>query len=103
VTVDGFLAGYGAAQALPGPLFAFSAFLGALIDPARWWLGAAVCLLAVFLPGWLLVVGALPHWNRLRRAPSARGAIAGVSAAVVGLLLAAWIEIGMAAVLRELG
>jgi chromate transporter len=102
VTVDGFLAGYGAAQALPGPLFAFSAFLGALIDPARWWLGAAVCLLAVFLPGWLLVVGALPHWNRLRRAPSARGAIAGVSAAVVGLLLAAWIEIGMAAVLREL-
>ncbi len=87
---DTFLAGYGAAQAVPGPLFTFAAFLGASAStgPAGW-SGAALCLAAVFLPAFLLVFGALPFWERLRRAPRARAALGGVNAAVVGLLLAA--------------
>lgn len=87
---DAFLAGYGAAQAVPGPLFTFAAFLGASMDtgPAAW-ISAMICLLAIFAPSFLLVVGALPHWERLRRDPRARAALLGVNAAVVGLLLAA--------------
>lgn len=86
VDTDRFLAGYGAAQAVPGPLFTFAAFLGAM---AGGWSGAVLCLLAIFLPAFLLVVGALPFWARLRGSPHAQAALAGVNAAVVGLLLAA--------------
>lgn len=90
VTADTFLAGYGAAQAVPGPLFTFAAFLGAAMAP---WpgggLGALVCLVAIFVPSFLLVAGALPFWEPLRRSAHAQAALAGVNAAVVGLLLAA--------------
>jgi len=90
VTADTFLAGYGAAQAVPGPLFTFAAFLGAAMVP---WpggmLGALVCLVAIFVPSFLLVAGALPFWEPLRRSAHAQAALAGVNAAVVGLLLAA--------------
>ena len=90
VTNDAFLAGYGAAQAVPGPLFTFAAYLGAVMGPQpNGWIGAAICLLAVFLPSFLLVVGALPFWDQLRRRPGAQSALRGVNAAVVGLLLAA--------------
>ena len=86
VTNDAFLAGYGAAQAVPGPLFTFAAYLGAVIGG---WGTAALCLIAVFLPSFLLVVGALPFWEAIRRTPMAQAALKGVNAAVVGLLLAA--------------
>jgi chromate transporter len=86
VSADRFLAGYGAAQAVPGPLFTFAAYLGALIG--GWW-AAALCLVAVFAPSFLLVVGGLPYWEDLRRRAWAQSALRGVSAAVVGLLLAA--------------
>src|SRR5262245_22980402 len=90
VTNDAFLAGYGAAQAVPGPLFTFAAYLGAVMGPApNGWLGAAICLVAVFLPAFLLTLGALPFWDTLRRQPAAQAALKGVNAAVVGLLLAA--------------
>lgn len=85
-----FLAGYGAAQAVPGPLFSFAAYLGFVLDtsPTRW-PGAAMALVAIFLPAWLLVVGALPFWARLRASTPCQAALAGTNAAVVGLLLAA--------------
>lgn len=85
-----FLAGYGATQAVPGPLFTFAAFLGAssLQGPTGVW-GGALALVAIFLPSFLLVAGALPFWEVLRSHPLARSALAGVNAAVVGLLLAA--------------
>jgi chromate transporter len=86
VTNDQFLAGYGAAQAVPGPLFTFAAYLGAVIGG---WGAAALCLVAVFLPSLLLVIGALPFWEELRRRQWAQSALRGVNAAVVGLLLAA--------------
>jgi chromate transporter len=86
VTNDAFLAGYGAAQAVPGPLFTFAAYLGGLIDGAA---GALVCTIAIFLPGLLIVAGALPFWDRVRGHPAAQSALGGVNAAVVGLLLAA--------------
>ncbi len=87
---DTFLAGYGAAQAVPGPLFTFAAYLGAVMKPApNGWIGASLCLFAVFLPSFLLVVGALPFWEALRRQALAQAALRGVNAAVVGLLLAA--------------
>ena len=87
---DAFLAGYGAAQAVPGPLFTFAAYLGAIMGPQpNGWAGAALCLVAVFLPSFLLVMGALPFWEDLRRKPAAQAALRGVNAAVVGLLLAA--------------
>jgi chromate transporter len=90
VTNDAFLAGYGAAQAVPGPLFTFAAYLGAVMGPQpNGWLGAAICLIAVFLPSFLLVVGALPFWEELRRRRTAQAALRGVNAAVVGLLIAA--------------
>ncbi len=85
-----FLAGYGAAQAVPGPLFTFAAYLGAVMKPEpNGVAGAALCLVAIFLPSFLLVVGALPFWEDLRRKSFAQAALAGVNAAVVGLLLAA--------------
>lgn len=87
---DTFLAGYGAAQAVPGPLFTFSAFLGASLDPEPNGIpGAALALAAIFLPSFLLVIGVFPFWDRLRRSTSFRGALAGTSAAVIGLLIAA--------------
>jgi chromate transporter len=90
VSNDLFLAGYGAAQAVPGPLFTFAAYLGAVMGPApNGWLGAGICLFAIFLPSFLLVVGALPFWEDLRRRAAAQSALRGVNAAVVGLLLAA--------------
>jgi chromate transporter len=90
VSGDAFLAGYGAAQAVPGPLFTFAAFLGAAMTvPPRGALGAAICLVAVFVPSFLLVIGALPFWEELRRRDWAQSALRGVNAAVVGLLLAA--------------
>jgi len=87
---DTFVAGYGAAQAIPGPLFSFAAFLGAAL-PAPWggWPGGVLMLLAIFVPAFLLVAGALPHWQALRRHGAAHRAMAGVNAAVVGLLGAA--------------
>jgi chromate transporter len=90
VTNDAFLAGYGAAQAVPGPLFTFSAYLGAIMGPApNGWQGALLCLAAIFLPAFLLVIGVLPFWDDLRRFPAMRSALTGINAAVVGLLLAA--------------
>jgi chromate transporter len=89
VSRDVFLAGYGAAQALPGPLFAFSAYLGAEAAAAGPFLGAGVALAAIFLPGALLVLGTLPFWSALRQWAWARRALAGINAAVVGLLAAA--------------
>ncbi|MGL6243364.1 chromate efflux transporter [Pseudomonas sp.] len=83
---DVFLAGYAAAQAMPGPLFTFAAFLGASISG---WSGALVCVVAVFLPSLLLVIGVLPFWQRLRGNGRVQAALAGVNAGVVGLLLAA--------------
>ncbi len=86
-----FLAGYGAAQALPGPLFAFSAYLGALLPFAPHPLvGAGVALLAIFLPGFLLIYGALPFWHSLRVSPHAGAIMKGANAGVVGLLTAAF-------------
>lgn len=91
VSKDAFLAGYGAAQAMPGPLFTFAAFLGtvSMIEP-NGWLGATICLIAIFAPSFLLVVGVLPFWDALRRHPMIQRALLGVNAAVVGLLLAAF-------------
>jgi len=87
---DGFLAGYGAAQAVPGPLFTFAAYLGAVMGPApNGWLGAVICLVAIYLPSALLLVGVLPFWDALRRQAPVQAALRGVNAAVVGLLLAA--------------
>ncbi|MGA2549759.1 MAG: chromate efflux transporter [Burkholderiaceae bacterium] len=85
-----FLAGYGATQAMPGPLFSFAAFLGASLQTApKGWIGALLSLFALFLPGSLLILGILPLWDRLRANNMARKAMAGINAAVVGLLLAA--------------
>ncbi|QRG70041.1 chromate transporter [Brevibacillus choshinensis] len=83
---EDFLAGYGAAQAVPGPLFTFAAYLGAVMDG---WYGAAIATIGIFLPAFLLVLGTLPFWAALRTNPSIQGALVGVNAAVVGILLAA--------------
>ena len=90
VTNDAFLAGYGAAQAVPGPLFTFSAYLGTIMGPQpNGWLGGVICLAAIFLPSFLLLIGVLPFWNTLRQRPEVQAGLRGVNAAVVGLLLAA--------------
>jgi chromate transporter len=90
VSNDVFVAGYGAAQAVPGPLFTFSAFLGASMNSSpTGWLGGLIALLAIFLPSFLLVAAALPFWQQVRSNLRAQAALAGVNAAVVGLLLAA--------------
>ena len=90
VTSDEFLAGYGAAQAVPGPLFTFAAFLGASVEglTPRWG-GGLLALAAIFAPSFLLVPGVLPFWERVRGVARVRQALMGVNAAVVGLLLAA--------------
>ncbi len=90
VSHDQFLAGYGAAQAVPGPLFTFAAYLG--FEMQDGWaapLAALLALVAVFLPGLLLLIGVLPFWERLRGNPTVRSAMAGANAAVVGILAAA--------------
>ena len=88
-----FLAGYGAAQAVPGPLFTFAAFLGAAAhNGPSGWLGAGIALVGIFLPGFLLVTGALPLWSGLRHHPAMRSAMMDINAAVVGLLLAAFYD-----------
>jgi chromate transporter len=94
VSQDAFLAGYGAAQALPGPLFTFAAYLGAAAgSPAPGGIaGSVLATVAIFLPGALLVVGALPFWHALRARPGTRAALAGVNAAVVGILAAALVD-----------
>ncbi len=90
VSHDTFLAGYGAAQAVPGPLFTFAAFLGYVLNAwPNGLLGAAIAVVAIFLPSALLITGALPFWNQLRHAPQAQAALMGVNAAVVGILAAA--------------
>jgi chromate transporter len=90
VSNDAFLAGYGAAQAVPGPLFTFAAYLGTVMTGApNGVTGALICLLAIFASSFLLVIGALPFWDALRRVDAVRNALLGVNAVVVGLLLAA--------------
>ncbi|WP_423802685.1 chromate transporter [Neobacillus sp. SAB-20_R2A] len=82
-----FLAGYGAAQAVPGPLFTFAAYIGAVING---WKGGLIATIAIFLPAFLLVFGTLPFWSTLRQSPRIKGALTGVNAAVVGILIAAF-------------
>jgi len=90
VTSEAFVAGYGAAQAVPGPLFTFAAYLGAVMGPPPTGLaGAAIALVAIFLPSFFMIVGALPFWDTLRGRSSFQSALRGINAAVVGLLLAA--------------
>lgn len=87
---DAFLAGYGAAQAIPGPLFTFAGYLGTVIQSGpHAWTGGVLALLAVFLPGWLLVGGAYPFWHLIRGEGWAQAALRGANAAVVGVLLGA--------------
>jgi len=90
ISDEAFLAGYGMAQALPGPLFTFAAYLGTVMEgyPSGW-AGGLLTLAAVFLPSFLLVLGALPHWNAWRQKTGMRAALNGINAAVVGILLAA--------------
>ena len=83
---ESFLAGYGATQAVPGPLFTFAAYLGAVM---KGWQGGLIATIAVFLPAFLLILGALPFWDSLRNNPNIKGAIMGVNAAVVGILISA--------------
>lgn len=90
VTDNVFLAGYGAAQAVPGPLFTFSAYLGTVMTQApNGWVGGMLCLVGIFLPSFLLAVGPLPFWEALRGHHAIQATLRGVNAAVVGLLLAA--------------
>ncbi|MFD2366504.1 chromate efflux transporter [Pseudoduganella sp. GCM10020061] len=86
VSEEAFLAGYGATQAVPGPMFAFSAYLGAVMQG---WIGGVAGLLAIFAPGILLVAGVLPFWQSVQQRDAIRKAMAGASAAVVGILAAA--------------
>ncbi|HAQ06098.1 MAG TPA: ChrA protein, partial [Bacillus bacterium] len=84
---EAFLAGYGAAQAVPGPLFTFAAYLGAIING---WQGGLLATAAIFLPAFLLIYGTLPFWDALRQNSKVNGALMGVNAAVVGILIAAF-------------
>ena len=90
VSNEAFLAGYGLAQAVPGPLFTFAAYLGAVMGPSPNGLaGAIIALVALLLPGMLLVYGMLPFWDAMRARPAAQAAMRGTNAAVVGILGAA--------------
>ena len=90
VTNETFLAGYGAAQAVPGPLFTFSAYLGTVMEPEpNGALGGLLALGAIFLPAFLLTIGPLPFWDILRARPAFQSVLRGINAAVVGILLAA--------------
>lgn len=93
VTSSQFLAGYGMTQAMPGPLFTFSAYLGTVMNRTpNGFAGGLFALFAIFLPSFLLVYGALPFWNKLREGESFQSALRGINAAVVGILLAAWYD-----------
>jgi chromate transporter len=90
VSQDSFLAGYGAAQAMPGPIFTFAAYLGAAEGPfPNGWLGALIATIAIFFPSFLLIGGLLPFWETLRHRAGVQAALRGINAAVVGVLLAA--------------
>ncbi|WP_456277238.1 chromate transporter [Bacillus sp. AK128] len=89
LTEEAFLAGYGAAQAVPGPLFTFAAYLGAIMNG---WTGGILATVAIFLPAFLLILGTLPFWDQLRRNPKVKGALMGVNAAVVGILISAFYQ-----------
>ena len=90
ISDNAFLAGYGAAQAVPGPLFTFSAYLGTVVSPSPHGVpGAVLGLIGIFLPGILILLGTLPFWDSFRKKPGAQAAMRGVNAAVVGLLGAA--------------
>lgn len=90
LSADAFIAGYGLTQAMPGPLFTFAAYLGAASEPSpNGLLGAAIALIAIFAPGFLLLIGTLPFWNSLRGRPLAQAGMRGANAAVVGILGAA--------------
>jgi chromate transporter len=90
VSDNSFLAGYGAAQAIPGPLFTFAAYLGAVVTPQPHGIvGAALGLVGIFLPGVLILIGTLPFWDSFRSRIGAQAAMRGINAAVVGLLGAA--------------
>ena len=90
ISNDEFLAGYGAAQAVPGPLFAFAAYLGTVMKSApNGWAGGLICLAAIYLPSFLLLIGALPFWDALRHRTGVQSALKGVNATVVGILLGA--------------
>jgi chromate transporter len=91
VSKEAFMSGYGAAQALPGPLFTFSAFLGTVIKSGpNGWIGAVICLMAIFLPSFFLILGVLPFWDSLGKLQSIAKGLLGINAAVVGLLIAAF-------------
>jgi len=92
VANDTFLVGYGLAQAVPGPLFTFAAWLGALDPTSPGWLGAIVALVAIFLPGLLLVAGLMPWWQYWQNNQRALWILSGINAAVVGVLASAWID-----------
>ncbi|WP_395376014.1 chromate efflux transporter [Marinicella sp. W31] len=93
VNNETFMAGYGAAQAVPGPLFTFSAFLGASsIESPNGWLGGMISLVSIFIPSLLLMIGALPFWEQLRKNQSMQKALIGINASVVGILLAAFYD-----------
>ncbi|MEK5079320.1 chromate transporter [Solibacillus sp. FSL W7-1436] len=83
---EAFLAGYGVTQAVPGPLFTFAAYIGTVMNG---WQGGLVATIAIFLPAFLLIIGALPFWDQLRNNPKITGAIMGVNAGVIGILIAA--------------
>lgn len=87
ISEESFLAGYGATQAVPGPLFTFAAYLGTVM---KGWQGGLVATFAVFLPAFLLILGALPFWDGLRNNPKIKGAIMGVNSAVIGILISAF-------------
>jgi chromate transporter len=90
ISNDLFMAGYGDANAIPGPLFAFSAYVGAVSSESpNGWTGAIICLIASFLPAFLIVLGVLPYWEKIRNIPKIRLSMFGLNASVVGLLLAA--------------
>jgi len=89
ISKEVFLAGYGAAQAVPGPLFTFAAYLGAVMNGG---LGGLIATLAIFLPAFLLILGTLPFWEALRRNQKINGALMGVNAAVVGILISAFYQ-----------
>lgn len=87
ISEEAFLAGYGVTQAVPGPLFTFAAYLGTVM---KGWVGGLIATIAIFLPAFLLILGALPFWDRLRHNAKMKGAIMGVNAAVVGILISAF-------------
>ena len=90
VSNESFLAGYAMAQALPGPLYSFAAYLGSIMSEApNGWSGGMLCLVAIYLPSFLLVIGILPFWDKLRKVYKVQTSLAGVNAVVVGILLAA--------------